>query len=62
MTVDSLSGMSVFVCVTAGQSVRFIFALITCRENHTYAAQYYFQIVSCSVSLNLYDDVERMKG
>jgi hypothetical protein len=42
MTVDSLSGMSVFVCVTAGQSVRFIFALITCRENHTYAAQYYF--------------------
>jgi len=42
MTVNSLSDMPCFICLTAGQSVRFISALITCRENHTYAAQCYF--------------------
>ena len=62
MAVNSLSDMSVFTCLTVGQSVRFIFVLITSRENHTYAAQCYFQTVSCSVSLTLYDHVERMKG
>jgi len=42
MTVNSLSDMPVFACLTAVQSVRFIFALFTCGENHTYAARCYF--------------------
>jgi len=42
MSVNSLSDMSAFICLTAGQSACFISALITSRKNHTNTAQCYF--------------------
>jgi hypothetical protein len=53
MTVNSLCDILVLVCLTVDESVRFIFVLITWHENHTYVAQYYFEVVIFLPSLAL---------